>query len=70
MESYRKMTPAQRLAEMRVLIDVSERALRARGPDEARRRLAAVDRMRAESREAFLSALEGIRETLGPATVR
>lgn len=70
MEAYRRMTPAQRIAEMRALIDLSERALRARGPDDARRCFAVVDRMRAESKEAFLSALESTREALGPQTVR
>ena len=70
LEAYRRMTPEERIREMRCLIDVSERSLRARGPEEARRRLEANDRMRRESKEAFLGGLERMRQSGGPTTIR
>lgn len=57
LDHYRRMTPAERIAEMRALLDVAERALRARGPEGIARRIEALDRERLRSKEALLAGL-------------
>ena len=57
LEQYRAMSPKQRIAEMRALIDVAARALRRLPAAERARRLAAEDRLRRASIEALLHGL-------------
>jgi hypothetical protein len=65
LDAYRAMSPRQRLAEMRSLMEVAARALRLLPPDERARRLAAEDRLRRESIDALLRGLaaQGGRDT-------
>lgn len=65
LEHYRRMTPRERIAEMRELIGVAERALLVLPPEEARRRLAAADRIREASKRAFLEGLRRLDEGRG-----
>lgn len=57
LDHYRRMTPAERIAEMCALLDVAERALEARAPEEIARRFAALDRERMRSKAALLAGL-------------
>jgi len=57
LEQYRKMTPKERFAEFRALMEVAVRALEVLTPEERARRLAAVDRIRLASKEALLRGL-------------
>jgi hypothetical protein len=56
-EHYRRMSPRERIAEMKELLDVADRALRRLPRGEAARRLAAADRIHNESKSALLDAL-------------
>jgi hypothetical protein len=65
LEQYRRMTPRERIAEMRALMDVAARALRVLPPEERARRLAAEDRLRRSSIEALLRGLASQSRELG-----
>ena len=65
LEQYRRMTPAERIAEMRALMDVAARALQVLPPAERARRFAAEDRLRRASIEALLSGLASLAEERG-----
>lgn len=65
LEHYRRMTPSERIAEMKELIGVAERALLVLPPEEAQRRLAAADRIREASKHAFLEGLRRLEEGRG-----
>jgi hypothetical protein len=60
LEQYRRMTPRERIAEMRALMDVAARALKVLPPDERARRLAAEDRLRRSSIDALLDGLTAL----------
>jgi hypothetical protein len=66
LEQYRRMTPRERSAEMRALMDVAIRSLRVLPPAERARRLAAEDRLRRASIEALLDGLASLAEEPGP----
>lgn len=57
LEECRRMTPKQRFAEMRALMDVVARVFHVLPPEERARRLAAEGRIRRASREAPLQGL-------------
>jgi hypothetical protein len=57
LDQYRAMSPRQRLAEMRSLMEVAARALRLLPPEERARRLATEDRLRRDSINALLRGL-------------
>lgn len=57
LEQYRRMTPAERIAEMQALMSVAARALQVLPPAERARRLAVEDRLRRASIEALLVGL-------------
>lgn len=59
-EQYRRMTPKERIDEMRELLDVAEAALRVHAPEEIRRRMEAADRIRRNSLDAFLEGLKAL----------
>jgi len=61
------MTPRERIAEMKDLIDVAERALLVLSPTERLRRYAAADKLREESRAALLAGLRKLEEGCGTA---
>jgi hypothetical protein len=62
LEQYRRMTPRERIAEMRALMDVAARALRVLPPEERAKRLAAESRLRRASIEALLDGLHALPE--------
>lgn len=57
LDHYRRMTPRERIAEMRALSEVALRSLMVLPPEERARRLAAEDRIRRASIEALLEGL-------------
>lgn len=57
LEQYRRMTPRERIAELRSLMDIAARALRVLPAAERARRLLAEDRLRRASIEALLAGL-------------
>ena len=57
LEQYRRMTPAERIAEMRALMAVAARSLEVLTPAERALRFAAEDRVRRASIEALLIGL-------------
>lgn len=57
LDHYRRMTPRERIAEMRSLSAVALRSLMALPSEERSRRLAAEDRIRRASIEALLRGL-------------
>jgi hypothetical protein len=57
LDHYRRMTPRERIAEMRSLSDVAFRALMVLPPEERARRLAAEDQIRQASIDALLEGL-------------
>ncbi len=59
---YRAMSPKERFAEMRSLMDVAERALSVLAPEERARRLTAEDRIRQASKQALLRGLAAAEE--------
>lgn len=61
LDHYRRMTPAERIAEMCALLDVAQRALEARTPEEIECRLAALDRERERSKAALRAGLARLR---------
>ncbi|GEM_PF-5540699 len=68
LEHYRRMTPRERIAEMKELIGVAERALAVLPPGEAARRLAAADLIREKSKKALLAGLRRLDEGSGQPT--
>ncbi|GIW71012.1 MAG: hypothetical protein KatS3mg102_0554 [Planctomycetota bacterium] len=62
LQHYRRMTPRERIAEMRELIEVAERALGVLAPQEVRRRFEAADRIREASKRALLERLARLDE--------
>jgi hypothetical protein len=61
-EQYRMMSPRERIAEMRALIALAERAMRVLPPEEMERRLQAADRIRERSKRALLERLSELRD--------
>lgn len=57
LDHYRRMSPRERIAEMRALEAVAVRALMVLPPEERARRLAAEDRIRRASIESLLEGL-------------
>lgn len=60
LEQYRAMSPRERIAEMRALMDVAARALQLLPAAERAKRLAAEDRLRRDSIEALLRGLAAL----------
>jgi len=65
LDQYRRMTPRERIAEMRALMDVAARALQVFPAAERARRLAAETRLRRASIEALLRGLASIADERG-----
>ena len=61
-EQYRRMSPREKIAEMRALLAVAERALRLLPAAEMERRLRAADRIRERSKRALLEKLSELRD--------
>ena len=68
--AYRNMSSRERIAEMRELPRVAERALAALVPQEAGRRLQAADRIRRESIVALLEGLVAVGKRHGETSIR
>ncbi len=65
LEQYRRMTPKERITEMRALMDIAVRALQVLPAAERARRLAAETRLRRASIEALLSGLASLADEHG-----
>jgi len=57
LRQYRAMSPRERIAEMRALMDIASRALGRLPAEERARRLAVETRLHRESNEALLRGL-------------